>query len=315
MTRRKAWVIPVLIAVALTATACSKATGTGTQAGGAYGTPASSMPATADATSGAVQTAALKVEHTRAGMVLAGSKGLTLYYFTQDKPGSGKSVCTGGCASAWPPLTAPVKAPAGVRMPGPMGMITRAGGVKQVTINGYPVYYYAQDMAPGQVTGNGAEGTWHVIKIRTAAVTGQAFVLKAEHTRAGTVLAGRKGLTLYYFTRDKPGSGKSVCTGSCASAWPPLTARVKAPAGMRLPGPIEMITRAGGAKQVTINGYPVYYYAGDKAPGQVTGNGADGTWHVIKIKTKAGRTGSTGNTAPTATATPTANTGGGGYGY
>jgi predicted lipoprotein with Yx(FWY)xxD motif len=313
MTRRKAWAIPVLIAVALTATACSKATGTGTQAGGAYGTPASSMPATADATSGAVQTAALKVEHTRAGMVLAGRKGLTLYYFTKDKPGSGKSVCTGSCVSAWPPLTAPVKAPAGVRLPGPMGMITRAGGVKQVTINGYPVYYYAQDMAPGQVTGNGAEGTWHVIKIRTAAVTGQAFALKAERTKAGTVLAGRKGLTLYYYTKDKPGSGKSVCTAGCASAWPPLAAPVKAPAGVRMPGPVGMITRPDGTKQVTINGYPVYYYAGDKAPGQVTGNGAGGTWHVIKVKMKSGRT---GNTAPAATATPTTNTGGGGgYGY
>jgi predicted lipoprotein with Yx(FWY)xxD motif len=288
MTRRKAWAIPVLIAVALTATACSKATGTGMQAGGAYGTPASSMPATADATSGAVQTAALKVEHTSAGMVLAGSKGLTLYYFTQDKAGSGTSVCTGSCASAWPPLTGPVKAPAGVRLPGPMGMITRAGGVKQVTINGYPVYYYAQDMTPGQVTGNGAEGTWHVIKIRTAAVTGQAFVLTAEHTKAGTVLAGRKGLTLYYFTEDKPGSGTSMCTGGCASAWPPLTAPVKAPAGVRLPGPMGMITRPGGVKQVTINGYPVYYYAGDKAPSQVTGNGAGGTWHVIKVKTGGG---------------------------
>jgi predicted lipoprotein with Yx(FWY)xxD motif len=321
MTRRKAWAIPVLIAVALTATACSKATGAGSgaQAGGAYGTPASSMPATADATSGAVQTAALKVEHTSAGMVLAGTKGLTLYYFTQDKPGSGKSVCTGTCASAWPPLTAPVKAPAGVRLPGPMGMITRAGGAKQVTINGYPVYYYARDMAPGQVTGNGADGIWHVIKIRTAAVTGHAFALKAEHTKAGTVLAGRKGLTLYCFTEDKPGSGKSMCTDSCASAWPPLAAPVKAPAGVRLPGSIGMITRPDGTKQVTINGYPVYYYAGDKAPGQVTGNGAGGTWHVIKVKMKSGSTGSTGNTgttAPAATATPTTNTGGGGgYGY
>ena len=248
-------------------------------------------------------------------MVLAGRKGLTLYYYTEDKPGSGKSVCTGSCASAWPPLTAPVKAPAGVRLPGPMGMITRAGGVKQVTINGYPIYYYAGDMAPGRVTGNGAQGAWHVIKLRAAAVTGRAFVLKAEHTKAGTVLAGRKGLTLYYYTEDKPGSGKSMCTAGCASAWPPLAAPVKAPAGVRLPGPIGMITRPDGTKQVTINGYPVYYYAGDKAPGQVTGNGAAGTWHVIKVKMKSRSAGGTGNTAPAATATPTAKAGGGGYGY
>jgi predicted lipoprotein with Yx(FWY)xxD motif len=172
MRRRNAWAVPVLIAaVALTATACSKATGYGSGYGTstpASTTPASTTPASTGAMPGGVQTAALKVERTRAGMVLAGSKGLTLYYYTADKPGSGKSVCTGACAKAWPPLTAPVKAPAGAKMPGPIGMITRAGGVKQVTVNGYPVYYYAGDMAPGQAKGNGEGGVWHVIKLKTS---------------------------------------------------------------------------------------------------------------------------------------------------
>ena len=168
--RHTAWAVPVLIAVALTtATACSKATGynTGSGAGGAYGTstPDSSMSASSGAMGDGMQTAALKVERTSAGLVLAGSKGLTLYYDTADKPGSGRSACTGGCATAWPLLTAPVKAPAGVKVPGPIGMITRADGTRQVTINGYPIYYYAEDMTPGQAKGNGAEGKWHVIKI------------------------------------------------------------------------------------------------------------------------------------------------------
>ena len=44
-----------------------------------------------------------------------------------------------------------------------------------------------------------------------------------------------------------------------------------------------MITRSGGLRQVTINGYPVYRYAGDKAPGQVAWNGIGGVGHVIKI--------------------------------
>ena len=294
--RHTAWAVPVLIAVALTATACSKATGynTGSGAGGAYGTstPDSSMSASSGAMGGGMQTAALKVERTSAGMVLAGSKGLTLYYYTADKPGSGKSVCTGGCATAWPPLTAPVKAPMGAKMPGPIGMITRTGGARQVTINGYPIYYYAEDMTPGQAKGNGANGTWHVIKMRAAgSATTRASVLKVERTSAGTVLAGSKGLTLYYYTGDKPGSGKSVCTGGCATAWPPLTAPVKAPMGAKMPGPIGMITRTGGARQVTINGYPIYYYAEDMAPGQAKGNGEQGKWHVIKVKMTSGSTG------------------------
>ena len=56
-----------------------------------------------------------------------------------------------------------------------------------------------------------------------------------------------------------------------------------APAGVRLPGPLGMITRPGGHVQVTINGYPIYLYVGDKAPGQAVGNGIEDAWHVIKI--------------------------------
>jgi predicted lipoprotein with Yx(FWY)xxD motif len=288
--RYPGWAGAALIAAALAVTACG--TGSGGSAGGAYGYGNQSTPTTMAITPGAPASpssgpaAALKTESTRVGMVLASSGGLTLYYYAEDKPGSGKSVCTGGCATAWPPLAAPVKAPAGVHLPGPLGMITRPGGVKQVTINGFPVYLYAGDKAPGQDTGNGVEGSWHAIKIPSAAAaaTGRAAALKTETTRAGTVLASSRGLTLYYYSEDKPHSGKSACTGTCATAWPPLAAPVKAPAGVRLPGRLGVITRPNGVKQVTLNGYPLYFYVGDKAPGQAKGNGIGGSWHVIKIK-------------------------------
>ena len=275
MMRHSGWAAAALIATALAVTAC----GPSSAAGGAYGVPtgSSSSPATPASTT---PTSALKVTRTRAGTVLASSRGLTLYYYTEDKPGSGKSACTGGCASAWPPLAAPVRAPAGMRLPGPLGMISRPGGGAQVTINGYPIYFYAGDNAPGQAAGNGIQGAWHVIKMGSPS---QPAALRVVRTRAGNVLASSRGLTLYYYTEDKPGSGKSACTGGCASAWPPLAAPVRAPAGMRLPGPLGTITRPGGLKQVTINGYPIYRYAGDKAPGQAAGNGIEGAWHVIKV--------------------------------
>ena len=157
-----------LIAVALAVTACG--TGSGSSAGGAYGygtqtTQATQATQAAPTSPSSVSTAALKTETTRAGMVLANDHGLTLYYYSADKPHSGKSACTGTCATAWPPLAAPVKAPAGVRLPGRLGVITRPNGVKQVTLKGYPLYFYIGDKAPGQVKGNGIGGAWHVIKI------------------------------------------------------------------------------------------------------------------------------------------------------
>ncbi len=164
MMRNPAWAAAALIATALAVTACgaSSYSAGSSGAGGAYGVPTgnSTTPSASVA-----QTAALKVARTSAGTVLASSRGLTLYYYTEDRPGSGKSVCTGSCASAWPPLAAPVRAPAGVRLPGPLGVIIRPGGLKQVTINGYPIYTYTGDKAPGQAAGNGIEGAWHVIKV------------------------------------------------------------------------------------------------------------------------------------------------------
>jgi predicted lipoprotein with Yx(FWY)xxD motif len=293
MVRNPGWAAAALIAAALTVTACGPAnsySGSG-GGGGAYTSPTPTSSASSQsgasgygygasgASGSTASTVALKTETTGAGTILASPRGLTLYYYAEDKRGSGRSVCTGSCAAAWPPLIAPVRAPAGVRLPGPLGVITRPDGTRQVTINGYPIYRYADDTAPGQAAGNGIEGSWHVIKLSTAT----SRTLQVTHTAAGTVLASPRGLTLYYYAEDKRGSGRSVCTGSCAAAWPPLIAPVRAPAGVRLPGPLGVITRPDGTRQVTINGYPIYRYADDTAPGQAAGNGVEGAWHVIKI--------------------------------
>ena len=150
-----------------------------------------------------------------------------------------------------------------------------------------------------------------------------SVALKTAQTSLGTILASAGGYTLYYYSADKPGSGTSVCTGSCATAWPPLTGTVQAPAGVPLPGPLGEITRPGGSKQVTINGYPIYLFAGDHAPGQVTGNGADGEWHVIKLAASSSSTagsssstsGSSSGTSSGASTGSTGSTGSGGGGY
>jgi predicted lipoprotein with Yx(FWY)xxD motif len=174
MVRSPGWAAAALIAAALTVTACGKANSYSGGGGGAYTSPTGSTsqsagPAYGYGSSGtSASGAALKTELTTAGTILASPRGLTLYYYSADKPGSGRSACTGSCAAAWPPLAGPVRVPAGVRLPGPLGVITRPDGTKQVTINGYPVYRYAEDTRPGQAAGNGESGEWHVIKIKTS---------------------------------------------------------------------------------------------------------------------------------------------------
>jgi predicted lipoprotein with Yx(FWY)xxD motif len=271
-----------LAAAVLAVSACGSGATAAGDTSGMYASQSATQ--SASQTSGMSTTATvltLRTETGSAGTVLASSGGRTLYYYGGDQPGSGKSACTGSCATAWPPLTGPVAAPAGVQLYGKIGSITRANGARQVTIDGYPVYTYSGDSGPGQANGDGVAGQWHLFQFRAGTTRGG--LMESMHTSIGTVLANPHGMTVYYYSADKRGSGVSACTASCAQAWPPVVAPVRIPAGMKLPGAVGFIVRPGGVRQVTIDGYPIYRYAGDKAPGQVTGNDVGGVWHVIAL--------------------------------
>jgi len=108
---------------------------------------------------------------------------------------------------------------------------------------------------------------------RPPASGGAALML--ERTSLGIILTDGQGFTVYAFEADR--GTTSRCTGACAAAWPPVitsAARVMAAGGAdeSLAGEI---TRAGGARQVTYAGHPLYRYAGDAIPGAITGQGSD----------------------------------------
>src|SRR6202042_143370 len=105
--------------------------------------------------------------------------------------------------------------------------------------------------------------------------------LEKVKTAAGPVLADAKGFTLYWYAKDTKMT--SACTGSCATAWPPVTGKPAAAMGVRLTGKFGTITRSGGIVQATYKGHPLYTYAGDTAPGQVKGNGLGGVWHALRV--------------------------------
>ncbi len=110
-------------------------------------------------------------------------------------------------------------------------------------------------------------------------------VKTAASSKYGTVLVAANGMTLYRYTPDK--KGKTVCSGACAKYWPPLllkgTAKETAGSGASA-GLLGEIMRANGAAQVTYAGFPLYYYAGDKKPGDVKGQGFEKTWYVVSAK-------------------------------
>lgn len=98
----------------------------------------------------------------RLGSILADNRNMALYILTQDWPDT--PTCYGVCARAWPPLLASGRPVAGEGVDAAkLGTVLRTDGGTQVTYNGWPLYYSAEDTQPGDVKGQGGGGIWFVI--------------------------------------------------------------------------------------------------------------------------------------------------------
>lgn len=114
---------------------------------------------------------ALKVAETSLGSIVVDAAGMTVYYYDADTAGSGVSTCSGGCLDAWPA----VHGDAGATVEGitaEVGSITGTDGQPQLTLNGLPLYYYRDDAAPGDVTGQALGDVWWVVAPDGSKITG-----------------------------------------------------------------------------------------------------------------------------------------------
>jgi len=145
------------------------------------------------------------------GNVLVGPKGMTLYMFTKDTADT--SNCYDKCATNWPPLLVDKAEDivAGVNLLGKWGTATRKDTEKlQVTYNGMPLYYWKDDKAIGDATGENVGKVWFTVVPEIAGVNAK-----------GDGLITPDGMTLYTFAKDA--EGVSNCTGDCLQAWMPYT--------------------------------------------------------------------------------------------
>lgn len=283
-------VLSLFVGLVMLATACSpQAVATTAPAAKAPATqPAAVVPVTGGTTVSVGQNDSL-------GSFLVDDKGMTLYLFTKDTPNT--SNCYDKCATAWPPLMTTGKPAAGQGVDASkLGTTTRKDGSIQVTYNGWPLYYYQKDKARGDVAGQDVGSVWFVVspageKVESTAKATEAPASSAAATtvslgkndKLGSFLVDGKGMTLYLFTKDTPNT--SNCYDKCATAWPPLLTTDKAAAGQGVDAALLGTTkRTDGSIQVTYNGWPLYYYQKDKAPGDVAGQDVGGVWFVVSDK-------------------------------
>jgi predicted lipoprotein with Yx(FWY)xxD motif len=110
-----------------------------------------------------------------------------------------------------------------------------------------------------------------------------AAAVNVRSTSLGKILVDSQGRTLYLFEKDT--GPKSTCSGACAAAWPPFLTTGKPKAGSGATASLVGTTvRSDGKNEVTYNGHPLYYYAGDQRAGDT--NGQDLTqfgagWYVV----------------------------------
>jgi predicted lipoprotein with Yx(FWY)xxD motif len=113
-------------------------------------------------------------------------------------------------------------------------------------------------------------------------VTGEATVNVGEVGTYGSALVDADGSVLYVFANDTPNSDTSACTDDCLANWPAVASQGAPIAGAGVDaGLLGTITRDDGTMQVTYNGWPLYYYAGDAAPGDAMGQGMNGVWFLV----------------------------------
>jgi predicted lipoprotein with Yx(FWY)xxD motif len=105
--------------------------------------------------------------------------------------------------------------------------------------------------------------------------------LQTADTDLGSIVVDKEGMTVYMFDKDVQNSGASSCSGQCLEAWPPVVAESDNPTVDGVTGEVGTITRDDGTEQVTLDGWPLYYWQGDSAPGDTTGQAVQGVWWVL----------------------------------
>jgi len=175
--------------------------------------------------------------------------------------------------------------------------------------NSSPASTATPSSPPANNTSNGSSGS-------SSGSSASGAVVRTARGPDGTFLVGPSGRTLYLWVADS--GGMSSCNGACAQAWPPLTTHGKPTAsGGAMASDLGTTRRQDGTTQVTYRGHPVYYYAGDQAAGDTSGQGSPQFgarwWLVAPSGAQITRMASSGSSSSSSDGgTPAPSTSGGG---
>ena len=161
---RSRTMLAAITAAVLLLSACSDDGGDDTASPADGGTTPTEEPTATETDDGAAGAATLEVAESDLGEILVDADGLTAYVFFSDEQG-GESTCYDDCEAAWPPIVVDGDEPvAGEGVDDSLlGTTEREDGSTQVTYDGWPLYLFASDAAPGDTNGQGVGEVWYVV--------------------------------------------------------------------------------------------------------------------------------------------------------
>jgi predicted lipoprotein with Yx(FWY)xxD motif len=231
------------------------------------------------------------VTTTRLGRLLHTERNYSVY--ASDHDGPDKSNCDVECARTWTPMLAPESA----RPHGDWSIFERAPGYWQWAFRKQPLYRYALDTQARSAEGTDVPG-WHNVYTQQAPPPPAEFTV--QDTTAGQVLADSRGMTVYIYSCgddaedqlacDHPSETQvyrfAMCGGGdperCLRTFPYVLAPKGAKTNSRVWSVMEIDPKTGRRAQPgqadalrvwAFRDRPVYTYAGDAQPGDVTADG------------------------------------------
>lgn len=211
------------------------------------------------------------IKQTSLGNVMTDGYGKTLYFFSNDA--GMESKCSGGCLDNWPVFSvANPRLDTGLD-PADFKSITRADGTKQVTFKGWPLYYFKNDLAVGDVKGDKVNNLWFVAKpnysimIANSQLVGDDGKSYMSNYQEGVGMTqyfvDAKGLTLYAYTNDKKNKNNFTKQDfSNNPVWPIYTAEISEIPSILDKSLFTVIT-VFDKKQLAYKGWPLYYFGKD----------------------------------------------------
>lgn len=217
---------------------------------------------------------------TELGKILTDSAGYTLYYFTKDAlPDT--SLCTGGCVTNWPLFYAENLVLGDGLESSDFSSIEHPEGGMQTTYKGWPLYYFKNDLNPGETNGETVGNVWfvakpdYIIMLIDNLLVGKDGVTYNSNYEPGEEVVqyfvDEYGMTLYIFINDRYNQNNFTNPDfSNDAVWPIYEEELQAVASTVDTSLFDIID-VFGRQQLTYNGWPLYYFGGDSLRGMATG--------------------------------------------